>query len=478
MAIKLNVKKENFSEWWDKVVFYADLIDDRFPLKGTYVWKPYGFAALKLMVRIMENLLEETGHKEAYFPIFVPASVFAKEEEFLKGFGGEILKVTKVGHHVLDQELIVRPTSETIIYPMFALWIRSWRDLPIKVYQTVPVFRWETKMTKAMFRVREIVKFKEAHTAHASREDADAQIKEGLTIYSKFFDMLKIPYIIIRTPTWETFPGALYNYDFITVMPDGKVLELGSVINLGQKFAKVFDIKFRDKDGEIKYIWQTCYGISERSLGASLALHGDDAGLIFVSTIAPIQIIIVPILKGGKSDAKIIEKAKALKEYLQKEFRVEIDLSEKSPGEKFYHWEAKGVPIRIEIGENELKTEKYSIILRDSRRKESVAKKDLVAKIKDFLTEIDNNLYTKAKKAVQASIKSFTNIQSAALAFKKEKGIIKLPWCGSENCGRAMESEVSAGALGYDESEKPSENAKCAKCGQPAKWMLAFGKTY
>jgi len=477
MAVKLNLSKKNFSEWWDKIVFYADLIEERFPLKGAYVWKPYGFAALKLMLKIIEKLLDETGHKETYFPIFVPASLFAKEKEFLKGFGGEVLRVTKAGHHVLDEELIVRPTSETIMYPMFALWIRSWRDLPIKIYQIVPVFRWETKMTKAMFRVREIVRFKEAHTVHATAEEARAQTEEGLQIYSKFFTELKIPFLIIKTPIWETFPGAEYNYDFITVMPDGKVLELGSVINLGQKFAKVFDIKFKDVDGKEKYVWQTCYGISERSLGAALALHGDDKGLIFASKIAPVQVIIVPILKGGNSEnEKILAKVKELKENLSKNFRVECDLSDASPGEKFYHWEAKGVPIRIEVGEKELKSKEYLVALRDSGRKEKVAEKDLSSKISTFLEEIDSNLYKNAEKFVKEAIHSFTNTKNAKEELKKKKGIVKLPWCGETDCGKQMEIEVDAGALGYNEKEHAT--GKCAKCGKPAKWYLMFGKTY
>ena len=218
MPEKLNLKKENFSEWYDKILAYAQVIDDRYPIKGVYVWMPYGYDALKRMLHKMEQLLDATGHSDSYFPIFASSAAFKKEADFLKGFGGESLRVTHAGEHKLDEELIVRPTSETIMYPMFSLWIRSWRDLPLKLYQTVPIFRWETKMTKALLRVREIVKFKEAHTAHATAEDAEKQIKEAIEVYKKFFDFLRVPYLILRTPEWETFPGALYNYDFFTII--------------------------------------------------------------------------------------------------------------------------------------------------------------------------------------------------------------------------------------------------------------------
>ncbi|MHA2370579.1 MAG: aminoacyl--tRNA ligase-related protein [Candidatus Hodarchaeales archaeon] len=226
----------------------------------------------------MERLLDATGHEEAYFPMFVPASVFAIEADFLAGFAGEVLQITKTGSRTLEEALIVRPTSETIIYYMFAKWISSYRDLPIKLYQTVNIFRWETKMTKPLLRVREVVKFKEAHTVHTTAEEADVQVQEGLEIYQRFFDILRVPYIVLRTPEWDTFAGAAYNYDVFTVIPDGKALELGSVINLGQKFAKAFGITFWDQNEAERYPYQTCYGVSERSLGAALALHGDDKG--------------------------------------------------------------------------------------------------------------------------------------------------------------------------------------------------------
>jgi prolyl-tRNA synthetase len=475
MPEELKLSKKDFSIWYDRILAYADIIDDRFPLKGVYVFKPYGFNALKLMLKKMEELLDKTGHEETYFPTFAPASLFAKESSFLRGFKGETLRVTRVGEVPLEEELIVRPTSETIMYPMFSLWIRSYRDLPLKLYQTVPIFRWETKMTKALLRVREIVKFKEAHTAHATEEEADEQIKEAIRVYEEFFNFLEIPFIILRTPDWDTFSGALYNYDFFTTMPDGKALELASVINLGTKFAKAFDIKYLDDKGKKKPVWQTCYGISERALGATLALHGDDKGLIIVSGIAPIQIILIPILTGKDEDKKVLEYANEIRKKL-KGFRVRIDESEDTPGSKFYHWEAKGVPIRIEIGRKELSSKKLLVFRRDTGEKMNVDEKDLEKEIDLLLKKIDENIYKKAQDCFRSSIHLCKTVKEAQDVLDKKGGIVKLPWCGIEKCGRELEDKLVGTALGIDEHEKVT--GKCVVCGKDAKYHLNFGRTY
>ncbi len=477
MAEELKLKKKNFSEWFDKIMAYAEIVDDRYPVKGLYVWKPYGYTALKLMLHKMEELLDATGHHESYFPIFVPASLFAKEADFLKGFKGQALRVTKVGEENLEEELIVRPTSETIMYPMFSLWIRSWRNLPLKLYQTVPIFRWETKMTKAMLRVREIAKFKEAHTAHATSEEAEKQIKEGIMLYEEFFNFLKIPFMVLKTPKWDTFAGAVYNYDFFTVMPDGKAIELASVINLGDKFAKAFDIKYLDKKEESKYVHQTCYGISERSLGSALAIHGDDRGLIFISGIAPVHIVIVPIVKGEKSDKKVLDYASSIGNKLRNKYRLIIDDAEGgTPGSKFFHWEAKGAPIRIEIGPKELKSKKLVLARRDSGEKVSVAEKALEKSVEKILKDIDKSVYENSKKFFLSMITVCKTVEEAQKTISSKGGIVRLPWCGKEKCGKDMEEKLVGKALGIDEHEKVV--GKCSHCGDKALRHLNFGRTY
>jgi prolyl-tRNA synthetase len=467
MVEKLNLQKSQFSDWWDKVISYAKVLDDRYPIKGVYVWMPYGHKAVKLMINKMESLLDQTGHQETYFPLFSPASVFAKEKDFLAGFGGESLVVTKIGRRDLDEEMIVRPTSETIIYSMLSLWIRSWRDLPMKLYQTVPIFRWETKMTKPMIRCREISKFNEAHCAMLTEQGANTQVNEAIKIYKEFFDFLQIPYIILKTPNWDTFAGAIYNYDFFTIMPDGKSVELASVINLGQKFSKSFDISYLDKSEQKQHAWQVTYGISERALGASLALHGDDKGLVFPSEIAPIQVVFVPILKGNPSDNEILE---ACNQELP--FRVFVDTSDKRPGEKFNHWEVKGVPIRIDIGERDLASNSAVLVRRDTGEKMPVPLNELEKKISTILETIDSSIYKKAQDFVASMINEAKDLRTAQKLIKK--GAVKLPWCGDDSCGQKLEEQLTGSALGISEETPVGD---CI-CGKKAKSYLYFARSY
>jgi prolyl-tRNA synthetase len=471
-------KSEEFSEWYNHFLSYTGIVDTRYPLKGCDVWQPYGFKALKLMMGIMERLLDATGHEEAYFPMFVPASVFAIEADFLAGFTGEVLRITKTGSRTLEEALIVRPTSETIIYYMFAKWISSYRDLPIKLYQTVNIFRWETKMTKPLLRVREVVKFKEAHTVHATAEEADVQVQEGLEIYQRFFDILRIPYIVLRTPEWDTFAGALYNYDLFTVLPDGKGLELGSVINLGQKFAKAFGITFWDQNEAERYPYQTCYGISERSLGAALALHGDDKGFIFLPDIAPIQLVVIPIFR-TEGEAEAIKKFLMRVETHLKEFRFMTDWSERTPGWKFNHWEVMGVPIRLEIGPREVTSGKIVVAQRDTGEKIVVSLEDLINKISSILGAITSELAIRAQEWFQNQLWEITTIEEAASLYSERKGIVKLPWCGKDECGQTMEEQLVGSALGYRiEDDSSAAQKLCAHCQRPAKHLLHFGRTY
>jgi prolyl-tRNA synthetase len=470
MAEKLKLEKKNFSDWWDKVVSYTKLMDDRYPIKGVYVWMPYGHKAVKLMMQKVDTILEKRGNKECYFPLFATQAIFGKEKDFLDGFMGEALRITAIGRRKLDEEMIVRPTSEAIIYTMFNLWVRSWRDLPLKVYQTVPIFRWETKMTKPMIRCREITKFNETHVALATKEEADENIQEGIEMYKEFFDFLQMPYLILKTPSWDTFAGALYNYDFFTVMPDGKAVELGSIINLGQKFAKTYDIQYLDKNEKKQYVWQNTFGISERALGSSLSVHGDDKGLVFPSEIAPTQVVIIPILKGNPNDEKVLKKC----EELNLPFRVHIDSSDSRPGQKFNHWEVKGVPIRLELGERDLESSSVMLARRDTGEKTPVKITDLEKTVSSTLTDIDKNLKKIASAFLTSMIKTASDIKSAETALKAG-GIIKLPWCGEETCGKQMEKTLVGSALGINEQEKPS--GKC-NCGKSAKHYLHFARTY
>ncbi len=471
-------KYSRFSEWYEKVTEEAEIIDKRYPVKGMLVWKPYGYKSLKLTMRILERLLEEYGHQEAYFPMLVPEEVFEKERDFLEGFSGETFVVERTISKKLTRKFLLRPTSETVMYYMFSLWITSYKDLPIKIYQTVNVFRYETEQTHPILRVREIIMFNEAHTAHASLEDANRQIREAIEIYSKFFDELLLPYIILKTPPWDTFAGAEYNFDFFALMPDKKAIELGSVINLGQKFAKAFDIKFQDRDGEWKYVYQTCYGVSERVLGVIISVHGDNRGIIFPPNIAPIQIVIIPI-PGESTMGEILDKCRKIRDRLKKKgFRVHLDdRSELTPGRKYYWWEFLGVPLRIEVGEKEVKEGKVTLARRDTLKRVVVRDGELEQKIEELFNDIAKEMYRRAIEWLKSNILMSSSIGEGLRKHRENGGgILKFPWCGSDSCGLKIEEETGLPSLGHNPDEKAS--GKCVICGKDAKYYFYVGKKY
>lgn len=471
-------KYNEFPRWYQEILREAEIVDTRYPVKGMYVWKPYGYKALKNIQKVLIDILEETGHEEAYFPTLIPESVFSKEKEFLEGFGGETYIIEGTKTRKFSEKLYVRPTSETVMYYMWSLWIKSWRDLPLKMYQVVNVFRYETKATHPILRVREIVSFIEAHTAHATMDDAERQVREAIEIYKKFYDKLLIPYFIVLTPPWDTFSGAEYNYDFIAPMPDGKALELGSVINLGQKFAKAFNIKFKDKDGSDKYVYQTCYGISERSLGIVLAIHGDNKGLIFPPAIAPIQVVIVPIATRNEKD--IIEYAYQVKNFLKQQgVRVIVDDDpEHTPGWKYYYWDMRGVPTRIEVGRRELTTKTVTIARRDKREKKTVELDNIVTSLYNVWKDIERELYTKAMEHVR---RMTIYVDGEKLKdVEDRKGLIVTPWDETEECAEELESVTGKNVLGTI-VESPIELPKKGKsvCGEKEVGKFALlGITY
>ena len=456
----------------------ADIVEDRFPAKGFYMYPWYGLDLIKRVIKHLEELLDETGHKEERYPSLVPLSVFMKEKDFFEGFQGEAYLITEtLRKEKLDEPLVVRPTSETIMYPLWVKRINSYKQLPIKIYQTVNVFRLETKMTKPLLRLREVTFFNEAHTAHKNLEEAEKQVKEALKVYMKFYDDLAIPYLVIKTPSWDTFPGALYNYDLVTVLPDGKCLELGSVMNLGQKFSKVFDIKFVDEKGEWKHVYQTCYGISERAVGALIAIHGDDRGLILPPEYAPIQIIIVPIFYSDEQKNTVMKKCFNIKKNLEKEYRVHLDDNvEKTPGYKFHYWEIKGVPLRIEIGPKDIEKGEVTLFRRDLNVREKVAENSLLRKIKEIFSEFKKNLKKKAEEYFKKKIVIAKNLEELEEHLKNKPIII--PFCGKEECANTIENRFETEILGFIENFKEKLPEKCVACSSKAKHWALIEKTY
>jgi prolyl-tRNA synthetase len=306
--------EERFSDWYNALIEGANLSDKRYPVKGMNVWTPYGWKIMTAIDAAIRREMEATDHQEVCFPLLIPATEFEKEAQHIKGFSSEVFWVTKAGDNVLDVPLLLRPTSETAMYPMFKLWVRSHADLPLKVFQIINVFRYDTKMTRTFVRVREI-HFFEAHTCHATFEDAEAQIKEDLAVWARVSKDLALPYLTARRPEWDKFPGAFYTIGFDVLGPSGKAMQMASVHQYKTNFAEAYDITYEDEKGDRKHVHQTTYGMSERLLGAVVAVHGDDKGIVLPPAIAPVQAVVVPIQAKGKTE-EVLSAAKALTDVL------------------------------------------------------------------------------------------------------------------------------------------------------------------
>ena len=466
---------ENFSEWFHDILEEANITDSRYPIKGMAIWMPYGFKIRKYMLERIKELLDKD-HDEVLFPLLVPEAELAKEGEHVKGFEEEVYWVTKGGKNDLNEKLALRPTSETAIYPMYALWIRSHIDLPIKYYQVVNTFRYETKHTRPLIRVREITTFKEAHTAHATKEESDEQIEDFIEIYKEFFDCFGLPYMISKRPVWDTFPGADYTMAFDIIMPDGKTLQVGTIHNLGQTFAKTFDITFEDKDGEHKYVYQTCAGVSDRVVASIIGIHGDEKGLRLPPMVSPNQVTIIPILfKKGKEE--VMAKCEEIKNDLESAgLRVNIDDRDIRPGKKFYDWELKGTPLKLEIGPRDLENNITIAMRRDDGEKVEIALDDnLVDNVKELLEKYGENLSKTAWDFQDEHVKFTENLDEISELIEAGN-VVSFNWCGDDECGKKIEEETGYDILGIiDDAE---DGAKCILSGDDAKYLTLIAKTY
>jgi prolyl-tRNA synthetase len=466
--------KENFSEWYNELLQLARIMDVRYPVKGLYVWYPFGYSIRKNVYNIMRQLLDKD-HEETQFPLLIPESEFMKEAEHIKGFEDEVYWVTHGGKTPLDVKLALRPTSETAIYPMYKLWVRSHADLPLKLYQIVNTFRYETKHTRPLIRLREITSFKEAHTVHSSWEEAAKQVDEAIRIYLEFYRRLAIPVLASRRPDWDKFPGADYTIAVDVLMPDGKTLQVGTAHHLGDNFAKTFDITYEDPDGEQVYAFQTCYGISERCLAALISLHGDDKGLVMPPEIAPIQVIIIPII--FKESEEILLACEKLKESLETAgIRTKIDASDKRPGAKYYRWEMQGVPVRIELGPRDLKNNAAMLAKRDTGKKVSIPLDNIVNDVERIFVEIQKNLYSNASNVLNEHIYESETLDS--IKENLPSGIVKTYWCGRQECGLGIEEAIGARILGIPTVQPSCEGKACPMCGLQATQSIYIARTY
>ncbi len=473
-SYSLTEKKENFSEWFNQVIQVSGLLEHRYPIKGCEVLMPHGTDILRRSTVLLEEMLKENGNKEVVFPLFIPDSMLKKEGEHIKGFEEEVYYVTHAGKNKLDEKLVLRPTSETAMYPMFSLWVRSHRDLPLKIFQTVSVFRYETKMTKPLVRTREVMFFNESHTCHKDWGDAEAEIKAACNIYSKHIsENLAVAFIPSKRPRWDTFPGAVYTRAFDLIMPDGKFMQIGTVHNLGDNFAKAFDIKFKDEKEDIQYAVQTCYGMSTRSLAAIVATHGDDKGLVLPPKIAPIQITIIPIMF-KKDGEKVLNHCKDLFARLKGHFRVELDERDEPVGSKFYDWEIKGIPLRIEVGPKEMERNVVTITKRIDGEKSTVNVKNLEEFLENLLKNIQHDMKRIAEQKQKEKIQKALDKEDV-IKIINEKKIAEVELCEDEKCAKKLEEETGHHYMG---DEKTTEEDKCIICGKPSKYTGHVGRKY
>jgi len=475
----ISVKKnENFSEWYTEVVQKCELADLRNNLKGFVVFQPWSVLSMEKMYKITESALQKKGHKPYWFPTLIPEKNLKIESSHIKGFTPSVFWVTSHGNdEPIEEKLALRPTSETAFYQMFGIWIRSYKDLPFKAYQRANVFRYETEATRPFLRSREFY-WIEAHCAHASEENAMKQVYEDMeTTKEVLHDSFGLPFIFFERPAWDKFPGAHRTFAADVLNPDGRVIQQPSTHLLKQEFAKAFDVKFKDKDGKDKYVWITCYGPAISRIFASVIIvHGDDKGLRFPWAIAPLQVAIVPVV----DDAKVLKKVEDIRKEIEKFASVEIDLSEKSAGEKFNYWEMKGVPIRIDIGLKDIGAKKLTVFRRDLDKKEVIPEKDLMKYLEKIKEESGKNLMKQADKLFEGRIK---DVKSAGEMKKTiESGLIaRCNFCSVEmdgaKCAEVIEKEIGATIRGTRlEKEKPT--GKCAICSKPAKAVVYVARQY
>jgi prolyl-tRNA synthetase len=467
-----NKKNQDFNEWYNEIVELADLCDKRYPIKGMNVWRPYGWKLMNHVDQLIRQEMNNNNHSEVYFPLLIPESSFRKEEEHIEGFGSEVYWITHAGLNKLEEKWLLRPTSETAMYPMFSLWIRSHTDLPLKTFQIVNTFRYETKQTRAFIRVREI-HFFESHTCHKDYEDAEKQIQENKKIAQNLFKKLCLPFIFCKRPEWDKFAGAYYTLSIDVLMPSRKTLQLGSIHQYKDNFSKPYEIKYETENGKHNYCHQTTYGMSERIIGAIVGIHGDNKGLILPPDVAPIQVIIIPIIFKGK-EKEVLEKCEIISNQLIKNnIRASIDKREITPGNKYYYWELKGVPIRIEIGPRDIEKKEIVIVRRDIEEKKSIKQNSSIEHIKNTLDNISENLFNKANKLLKENIHKEQEIETLS----NKKGIIELPWCGKENCALEIENILDGNTLG-EPIENNSCNYPCPICNKKATTWMRYAKTY
>ncbi|AIY11794.1 MULTISPECIES: proline--tRNA ligase [Cellulophaga] len=491
MSKNLTKRSEDYSKWYNELVVKADLAENS-GVRGCMVIKPYGYAIWEKMQAALDTMFKETGHENAYFPLFIPKSYLSKEASHVEGFAKECavvthyrLKMAEDGSGIivdpdakLEEELIVRPTSETIIWDTYRKWIQSYRDLPILINQWANVVRWEMR-TRLFLRTAEFL-WQEGHTAHATKNEAVAEAEQMMNIYAEFAENhMAVPVIKgLKTET-ERFAGAIETYCIEALMQDGKALQAGTSHFLGQNFAKAFDVKFTSKEGKQELVWATSWGVSTRLMGALVMTHSDDKGLVLPPKLAPIQVVIVPIYKGDDQLDAISERiAPLVKELRAKGVSVKYDNRDTyKPGFKFAEYELKGVPIRLAIGQRDMDNGTFEVARRDTLEKETVQADEIVAKIEFLLEDIQKNIFKKALDYRENHITEVENYDEFKEILENKGGFISAHWDGTPETEERIKNETKATIRCIPIDVKP-ENGVCILTGKPSKNRVLFAKAY
>jgi len=467
-------KSGNFSEWYNEITVKSELADYS-SISGCMVIRPYAYQIWENIQKYFDARIKATGHKNAYFPLFIPERFLHKEKEHFSGFNPEVAYIEKKDED--EERYALRPTSETIIYDSYSKWIRSWRDLPLLINQWCNIIRWEVKATRLFLRTREFL-WQEGHTAHETKEQADKEVMDILKIYIDLIEnQLAIPVMSGYKTESDKFAGTLYTVTMESLMPDGKALQMGTSHNLGQNFSKPFNIKFKDKNEKEQYVWQTSWGVSTRLIGALIMTHGDDKGLIMPPRIAAIQIVIVPIIF-EKDRTRILKETEKIRKRLSEKFSVELDSrDEYSPGWKFNEWEMKGVPLRIEIGPKDVKANQIVAVRRDSGDKKTIKiNSKLENELEKTLEAIQRSLFNRAKKHLHENTKTAKNFKELKKLIQNKK-MVRTGWCGSPKCEDKIQKETAANIrLIPLKNEKIS--GSCVHCSKKAKEVVYISKAY
>jgi len=477
LPTEITPQSQDFGRWYIDVVRRAELADYS-PVKGCMVIRPYGYAIWELMQQALDKRFKATGHVNAYFPLFIPESLLMKETEHVEGFAPQVAWVTQGGTEVLEERLVVRPTSETIIGTMYAKWVQSWRDLPILINQWANVVRWE-KVTRLFLRTTEFL-WQEGHTAHETAEEAEAETRKMLGVYKDFAHTeLAMPVIDGQKTDSEKFAGAERTYSIEALMRDGRALQAGTSHNLGQNFAKVFDIKFQARDKSVQYVYGTSWGVSTRMIGGVIMTHGDDGGLILPPRIAPYQVVIIPIPRGNWRET-VLPRAQAIRdELVARGVRVMLDDRDtQTPGWKYNEWELRGVPLRLEIGPKDIEKSQVMLARRDTREKSSAAMDGLSSHVVAMLDSIQEALFARAVAFREEHTTHTDSYDEFKQIMEGRPGFVVSPWCGSAMCEAQIKAETQATIRNLPFTGTTAAGKKCLKCDADATVHAWFAKSY